>query len=411
MKVLEKRPRLLSNTFYINDFREYGKNAVQTAIDVCADAGGGMVIVPDGTWKSGAVHLKSNINIHLEDGAVIEFSDNPKDYLPTVFTRWEGVECYNYSPLIYANGCENIAVTGKGTLIGSGQAWWHWKKGLQQAAARELYLAESNGIPLKDRVYGTETAALRPSFIQPINCKNILLEGFTIKDGPMWTIHPVYCEDITVRDVSVLTTGPNTDGLNPDSCRNVLIENCTFETGDDCIAINSGMNEDGWRVDKPCENIEIRNCTMNGGHGAAVIGSAMSGGVNNVYFHDCKISGTMQGIRLKSMRGRGGYVKNVRFENIEIDNTTNQAIQINMFYEFATVEPASEVPPEFCGIEIKNIYGIGNKTGILIKSLPEKKFKNITLENIDITAENAFECSGVENIKMEDITIRKPEGR
>ena len=227
----------------------------------------------------------------------------------------------------------------------------------------------------------------------------------------MWTIHPVYCEDITVRDVSVLTTGPNTDGLNPDSCRNVLIENCTFETGDDCIAINSGMNEDGWRVDKPCENIEIRNCTMNGGHGAAVIGSAMSGGVNNVYFHDCKISGTMQGIRLKSMRGRGGYVKNVRFENIEIDNTTNQAIQINMFYEFATVEPASEVPPEFCGIEIKNIYGIGNKTGILIKGLPEKKFKNITLENIDITAENAFECSGVENIKMEDITIRKPEGR
>lgn len=165
---------------------------------------GGTVIVPRGEWQSGAIYLKSNINLHLEDGAVIIFSYKPSDYLPVVFMRWEGMECYNYSPFIYANGCENISVTGKGTLIGNGQSWWHWKKGLQHAAARELYLAESNSIPLKDRVYGTETAALRPSFIQPINCKNILLEGFTIKDGPMWTIHPVYCEDVTVR------TGINT---------------------------------------------------------------------------------------------------------------------------------------------------------------------------------------------------------
>lgn len=406
MKNFSKANSSIINMVYISDFEKYGKDTIQAAVNACADMGGGTVVVPKGEWKSGAIHLKSNINLHLEDGAIIIFSDKPSDYLPVVFTRWEGVECYNYSPLIYANGCENISVTGNGTLIGNGQSWWHWKKGLQQAAARELYLAESNGIPVKDRVFGTETAALRPSFIQPISCKNVLLEGFTIKDGPMWTIHPVYCEDVTVRGVNVLTTGPNTDGLNPDSCRNVLIENCTFETGDDCIAINSGMNEDGWRVGKPCENIEIRDCAMNGGHGAVVIGSAMSGGVNNVYFHDSKIDSTMQGIRLKSMRGRGGYVKNARFENIEIDNTTNQAIQINMFYEFATVEPASEVPPEFCGIEIRNIHGIGNKTGILIKGLPEKKLQNITLENIDLTAENAFECSDVGNINIENVTIR-----
>lgn len=393
------------NIYYVSEFEVCEKEIIQTAINACAENGGGMVVVPKGKWTSGAIHLKSNIHLHLEDGAVIVFSDRFEDYLPVVFTRWEGVECYNYSPLIYANGCENIAVTGNGTLIGNGQAWWHWKKGLQQKAARELYSAQSNGLEVSERVYGTETAALRPSFIQPINCKNVLLEGFTIKDGPMWTIHPVYCENVIVRNVDVLTTGPNTDGLNPDSCRNVLIENCTFETGDDCIAINSGMNEDGWRVNRPCENIEIRNCRMTGGHGGVVIGSAMSGGVKNIYFHDCEISGTMQGIRMKSMRGRGGYVKDVRFENIEVNGITNQAVQINMFYEFTTVEPDSDTPPEFCDITIKNVHGADNKTGILVRGLPESPVRNITLEDIALSAEEGFVCSDAEGMKMKNVVI------
>lgn len=382
-------------------------DTIQAAVNDCAENGGGTVAVPRGEWRSGPIHLRSNVELHLEDDAVISFSDRFVDYLPVVFTRWEGVECYNYSPLIYANGCENISVTGKGTLLGNGGAWWPWKKGPQQAAARELYFAQSSGLEVAHRVYGTEKAALRPSFIQPVNCKNILLEGFTVKDGPMWTLHPVYCENVTVRNVKVLTTGPNTDGLNPDSCKNVLIEGCSFSTGDDCIAINSGMNEDGWRVNRPCENIEIRNCTMNGGHGAVVIGSAMSGGVRNVYFHDCKIKDTMQGIRLKSMRGRGGYVEDVRFENIEINNTTNQAIQINMFYEFATVEPASDVPPSFHNIEIKNVCGENNETGILINGLPEQPLDRIALEHIDLGAGDGFRCSNVKNIKINDVVIRE----
>lgn len=408
--LLKTKPYSLANIMYISDFEKYGKDTIQTAVNACSKMGGGTVIVPKGEWKSGAIHLKSNINLHLEDGAVVIFSDNPSDYLPVVFTRWEGMECYNYSPLIYANGCENISVTGNGTLVGNGQSWWHWKE-LQQSAVEELCYAEFNGIPPEKRIFGTETAALRPSFIQPINCKNVLLEGFTIKDGPQWTIHPVYCDNVTVRGVTVSTHGHNTDGLNPDSCRNVLIDGCTFETGDDCIAINSGMNEDGWRVDRPCENIEIRNCIMNGGHGAVVIGSAMSGGVKNVYAHDCKIRGTMQGIRLKSMRGRGGYVDNVKFENMEINNVIEQAIQINMFYEFSTVMPKTDTPSDFRNIEIKNIRGQRAKTGIQIKGLPEHKLKNITLENINLTAENGFICSDVENIKMKNVTIRKQEER
>ena len=393
---------------HLDEFKQYGKNTINQAINVCSQNGGGDIVIPKGRWKSGAIHLKSDIHIHLEDGAEIEFSDKFEDYLPVVFTRWEGMECYNYSPLIYANGCENISVTGNGKLIGNSQNWWHWKK-LQQEAALELCYAELHCIPPEKCIYGTEKTALRPSFIQPINCKNVLLEGFEITDGPQWTIHPVYCEDVTIRNVTVSTHGPNTDGLNPDSCKNVLIENCTFDTGDDCIAINSGMNEDGWRVRRPCENIEIKNCTMNGGHGGIVIGSAMSGGVKNVYAHNCKINGTMQGIRLKSMRGRGGCVDNVRFDNIEINNTTDQAIQINMFYEFSTVKPKSNTPSDFRNIEIRNINGKNNKTGIQIKGLPEHKLRNITLENINLTAEDAMICENVENIKMNNVDIRKAD--
>lgn len=402
-RVLKSIPTL-TNVVYISDFEQHGKDTIQTAVNTCSKMGGGTVVVPKGEWKSGAIHLKSNISLHLEDGAVITFSDTPSDYLPVVFTRWEGMECYNYSPLIYANSCENISITGNGTLIGNGQLWWHWKE-LQQAAAEELCYAEFKGIPPEKRIFGTEAAALRPSFIQPINCKNVILDGFTVTNGPQWTIHPVYCENVTVRNVTVSTHGPNTDGLNPDSCRNVLIENCTFDTGDDCIAINSGMNEDGWRVNKPCENIEIKNCTMNGGHGAVVIGSAMSGGVNNVYAHNCKISGTMQGIRLKSMRGRGGYVHDIKFENMEINDVTEQAIQINMFYEFSTVMPKANAPSDFCNIEIRNVKGRNAKTGIQIKGLPEHKLRNITLETIEITAQNAFECSDVSGIEMKNIMV------
>ncbi|MBQ3427461.1 MAG: glycoside hydrolase family 28 protein [Clostridia bacterium] len=397
------------NIFEVTGSKE-DKRAIQETIDRCAECGGGTVVVPEGRWLSGKIHLKSNVCLHITDNAVISFSDDPEDYLPVVFTRWEGTECYNYSPLIYAKDCENIAITGGGTLLGNGGSWWHWKK-LQQKAALELLNMAADGVPVSERVFGTEEAALRPQFIQPINCKNVLLEGFTVIDGPQWTIHPVYCENVTIRNVNVSTHGHNTDGLNPDSCKNVLIEGSTFETGDDCIAINSGLNEDGWRVDRPCENVEIRNCTMNGGHGAIVIGSAISGGVKNIYAHDCRVNGTMQGVRLKSMRGRGGYVDGAKFENVEINNVSDQAIQINMFYEFSTVMPRTDAPSEFSNIEISNVKGHGAKTGIQIKGLPERPLKNITLENIELTADEALVCSDAENINITNTRVRKGDAQ
>lgn len=392
-------PTFPNRTFYASE-----GCSIQATINQCISAGGGTIVVPAGEWATGPLHLSDNTHLHFEDGAILIFSSNPDDYLPVVFTRWEGMECYNYSPLIYANNCKKIAVTGNGKLLGSGSDWWHWKQ-LQQEAANELCYAEYNKIPVKERVYGTKEAALRPSFLQFINCSEILIDGITLVDGPQWTLHPVYCENMIIRNVTVRTAGHNTDGLNPDSCKNVLIENCDFSTGDDCIAINSGMNEDGWRVNRPCENILIRNCVMSGGHGAVVIGSAMSGGVRNIYAHNCYIKDTMQGIRLKSMRGRGGFVENVTFENFEINNVSNESIQINMFYEFSTVVPKSNAASSFKNITIRNINGVGADTAIMLKGLPEKKLENITLEDISLKADKYLVCTDVDGLSIKNVEL------
>ena len=366
--------------------------AIQRAVNCCAEAGGGTVLITAGPWISGPIHLKSNIRLHLEKDAVVRFSSRYADYLPAVFTRWEGMECYNYSPLIYAYDCENIAITGEGLLLGGGEAWWPWKQ-LQQGAAERLCYAQSEGIPVGERMYGTETDALRPSFIQPIGCKNVLIEGVTVQDGPQWMLHPVYCENVIVRKVNVISSGPNTDGLNPDSCRNVLIEDCCFDTGDDCIAVNSGMNEDGWRVNRPCENILIRGCRMTGGHGGLTIGSGISGGVRNVYAHGCEISGTNQGIRMKSMRGRGGYVKDIWFEDIVLNGILEEAVQISMYYNYSTVVPKSDAPTRFEGIHLKNIKGNAGKTAVEIRGLPECPMGSLWMGNIRLTAKQALAVS------------------
>lgn len=383
--------------------------AFQLAIAECSRNGGGTVLAPPGVWLTGAIHLRGNVRLHLEEGSIIRFSDRAHDYLPVVFTRWEGVECYNYSPLVYAHECNNIAITGRGVLEGQGDSWWGWKK-LQQAAVTKLYNAEHDKIPVKDRVFGREQDALRPQFFQPINCKNVLVEGVTFKFGPFWTIHPVYCENVMVRNVSVITSGEgkrgvNADGLNPDSCRNVLIEGCCFNTGDDCVAINAGMNEDGWRVGKPCENVLIRHCRMGEGHGAVVIGSGMSGGARNICAYDCQCSGTDRGIRLKSMRGRGGIVENVWFDNFDMQDMRYEAIVIDMFYGASSSLPLSDALPSFRNINISNVRCGRAKKAVLLRGLPEKPLQQIALEDVHICAEEGMSVQDVENLTVKNASI------
>lgn len=377
--------------------------AFARAIKACHRAGGGTVLVPAGTWLTGPIHLRSNVNLRLEQGARVRFSTRFADYLPVVFTRWEGVECYNYSPLIYARDCENVAVSGEGILDGQGQAWWHWKK-LQGPAAKTLYDAESEGVPVDQRLFGTEETALRPQFLQPLGCRNVLVEGVTFLNAPMWTVHPVYCENVLVRGVTVRTEGPNTDGLNPDSCRSVLVEGCAFHTGDDCIAINSGMNEDGWRVGRPCENIVIRDCTMSEGHGAVSIGSGMSGGVRNVCVRECLVTGGEFGLRLKSMRGRGGYVENVYVENLRMSGLRQEAILLNMFYDASTAPSRSDAPPIFRDVHIRDVVCDGAGAGVVIRGLPEQPIERVVLKDLRLSAVEGIRCHDAVDLDFSNVS-------
>ncbi|MHC4528233.1 MAG: glycosyl hydrolase family 28 protein, partial [Planctomycetota bacterium] len=412
-----RRPSFANRSFDIRDHgaavdgKTMNTRAFAAAIAACAEAGGGKVVVPAGDWLTGPIHLKSNINLHLEKGAEIRFSTSFDDYLPVVLTRYEGTECYNYSPMIYANSCDNIAITGSGKLDGQGKAWWPLNARRKDAAKR-LY-EMTRGVPVKQRIFGSTETPLRPSFVQPINCRNVLIEGITVGSGPMWTIHPVYCENVIIRNITVITKGPNNDGVNPDSCRNVLIEYCKFDTADDAIGIKSGLNEDGWRVGRPCENVVIRNCKFGLGmptDGVVSIGSEMSGDVRNVFIHDCHFSRTQRGIRIKSMRGRGGVVENIWIRNITIDEIDGEAILLNTFYKSSAVQPFSTKPPVLRNIHIENLKCAKAEDAIRIIGLPEQPIEDVTLANVSVGAEKGLFCADVKHIMLERINIRSDEG-
>lgn len=398
------------------DIREYGavadgrtKNtkAFAKAIEACTTAGGGRVLVPAGRWFTGPIHLKSNIELHLAEGAEIIFSDRFEDYLPVVLVRVGGIELYNYSPLIYARDCENIAVTGPGKLNGNAKAWWDAMKGRETSLFFDMGAA---GVPLEERVFGTSEAAIRPSFISFVNCRNVLLEGFTIGSGPNWTIHPIYCENVIIRKVNVVTNGPNNDGIDPDSCKNMLIEHCFFDTGDDCVVLKSGYNEDGWRVGRPTENVVMRYCTGNRGHGGLVIGSEMSGDVRNVYMHDCQFDGTDRAIRIKSKRGRGGVVENIWARDLKVENMRREVIIFNMVYGSDTRQARTTKPPIFRNFDIRNVVGKGAPTAILMRALEDSPVQNVKLENIAIQSKSGVVCSNVRNIMFSNVQVTPEQG-
>jgi polygalacturonase len=345
-------PRFPKRDFPVTQFGAVGDGkqdctaAFQEAIAACNKAGGGRVVVPSGTFSTGAIHLKSRVNLYVTSDATIKFSTDVEKYLPVVFTRWEGVELMNYSPFIYAFEQENIAITGSGTLDGQSgiEHWWPWngrasygwKEGepnQRKDRAALIDMAEK-GIPVRDRLFGAGHF-LRPQFIQPYRCKQVLIEGVTIKNSPMWEIHPVLCENVTVRRVTVASHGPNNDGCDPESCKDVLIKDCYFDTGDDCIAIKSGRNGDGRRLHTPSENIIIQGCRMKDGHGGVTVGSEISGGVRNVFAEDCRMDSPNldHALRVKNNAVRGGLLENLYFRNIEVGQVAHAVITIDFNYE------------------------------------------------------------------------------
>lgn len=407
-----QRPLIPQRVFRIRDYgaieggAEINTSAFQKAIEACASNGGGRVVVPAGRWLTGPIHLQSRIELHLEEGAEVIFSDDPQLYLPPVFVRNGGVEIYNYSPLIYARDCENIAITGPGRLNGNAKAWWAWQK----LETKESYRMGASGVPVERRVFGTPEAAIRPSFIGLVSCKNVLLEGFAIGSGPNWTVHPIYCENVIIRGLNIDTHGPNNDGIDPDSCRNVLVENCTFNTGDDCLVLKSGYNEDGRRVGRPTENVVMRHCTAKGGHGGLVIGSEMSGDVRNVFVHDCDFDGTDHAVRIKSRIDRGGVVENVWVQSIRAKGMQRDVIIMNMDYAADRQDPIATKPPLFQRIYLKDITGDGAPVGIVISGLEASPIQDVYVENMTITAKKGIVVKNARDLAFDRIRVTTSEG-
>lgn len=296
--------------------------------------------------ETGPIHLKSNVNLYLEEGAIIRFSDNPDDYLPAVMTSWEGLECYNYSPLIYAFECENIGISGKGILSPVMDTWriWFKRPKAHLDALKQLYAMGSTGVHVEQRQMAKGENNLRPHLIHFNRCRNILLEDFHIRQSPFWTIHLYMCNSGLVRRLDVQAHGHNNDGIDLEMSRIFLIENCRFDQGDDAVVIKAGRNQDAWRLHTPCENIVIRNCDILNGHTLLGIGSEISGGIRNIYMTDCNAPREVHRLLfLKTNHRRGGFIENIYIENIEAgDMLRTFEIDSEVLYQWKDLVPTYE---------------------------------------------------------------------
>lgn len=376
--------------------------AFRQAIVAVQQVGGGTVLVPRGVYLVEPIDMVSNMTLHLDEGAILLFSDDP-DHYPLVDTRWEGILRQGRRPLLWAKGCENVSITGKGIIDGQGHRWWLaiQERRRQRDAARRAGTTLPANVPAPD-----DPTTRRPPLVQFRDCNNVLIDGVTMQNSPFWTCHILLSDNITVRNARFLAPedGPNTDAIDIDSCRNVLVENCYADVGDDAFTLKSGRNEDGRRVGRPTENVTIRNCTVAHAHGGVVIGSEMSGDVRNIRFHDCTFNGTDAGVRIKTMRGRGGVVEDIVARNIRMNNVGNTFI-ITMRYQNVPQEPVSERTPTVRNVLIENITAQNSRSAGIILGLEERDVENLTLRNLDITAREGMVCSYGSNVHFDGVKL------
>ena len=376
--------------------------AILAAINECNLQGGGKVLIPEGSYLSkGSIILKSHVNLHLAEGARLEFSTEASDYLPMVLTKWEGTECYNYSPLIYSYQSTNVALTGKGVIDGNGAAMFNTWKPKEKAGMDRLRQMGNDTIPVYQRVFG-EGWYLRPSMVQFFGCKNVLVEDIEIYDAPFWIVHPVYCDNVTVRGIYIDSNNYNNDGCDPESSTNVLIENVKFNVGDDGVAIKSGRDQDGWRIGQATKNLIIRNCHF--ARWAITIGSEMSGGVRNIFIEDCRIDSCRNGIYFKSNLDRGGFFENLHMRNIEADICLWGVINFRTDYHGYR---GGNYPTQFRNITIENVKcNRVDSVAIMANGVPEAKLYDIALRNIEVkSAPKATQMKNVVNLKLDNIVV------
>lgn len=416
-------------TFCITDFGAKPKDkdnlcheAINQAIIACNQKGGGIVTIPADTFYTGPITLKSNVNLHFEKGACLRFSTEKYLYKPAVLTRWEGLDCYNLRPLIYAYGETNLAITGEGTIDGQGsnESWWFmcgnaerfgWKEGMiaaKNGGRDKLIMYAENFIPVDKRQMDLEDG-LRPQLINLYHCSKVLIEGVTLRNSPFWVIHPLFCESLVVRGVKIYSHGPNSDGCDPESSKNVLIENCLFDTGDDCIAIKSGRNADGRKWNVPSENIIVRNCEMRDGHGGVVIGSEISGGYRNLFVENCRMDSPNldRVIRIKTNSCRGGTIENIYVRNIEVGECREAVLKINLLYENDERCDRS-FPPLVRNVCLENVASGKSEYGVLVVGYDD----SVNIDRISLTdcsfsnvSRKAYDIKGARNVSFRNLHV------
>ena len=385
---------------------------INRLIDSLNKNSGGTIYFPAGKYLCGPIIMKSNITLFTDAGAYILFSDNFNDYLPMVQSQWEGIRVKTFVSQIYAIDAQNISIKGEGHFEGNGKKWWDFwydvsRNNKNDSEWQKIFVAENKAILAKSAYLPQMHNFLRPPMVLFYNCKDITIEDVSFSNPPFWTIVPVYCENTTIDNVTINNPGdsPNTDGIDPCSCRNMRISNCHITVGDDCIVIKSGRDEDGREAAVPTENIAITNCTMLNGHGGVVIGSEMSGDVKRITISNCVFEGTDRGIRMKTMRGRGGVVEDIRISNIVMRNIVGEGIVMNMRYQPSEIEPISERTPAFRKIHISNVDIVDAKKGIAIYGLEEQSIDEVSFSDLSIKAENGIEANYAENIIFDNIRL------
>ncbi|MFC0558280.1 glycoside hydrolase family 28 protein [Halalkalibacter alkalisediminis] len=440
-------PDIPNRSYLITDYGAIGdgifdnSSVFKRVIEVCKDAGGGKVIIPAGVWFTGPIQLTSKLNLHLEAGALLLFSSNFDDY-PLILSSFEGEETVRCRSPLDGEGLEHVAITGNGVIDGAGEAWRPVKR-FKMTESEWEKLTQSGGVVESEVWWPTAQALegkkafqslrksgskkiedfepyrdfLRPNLLSLRRSKYILIEGPTFQNSAAWCLHPWICEQITVRNITVRNPwfSQNGDGLDLESCRYGLVENCTFDVGDDAICLKSGKDEAGRTIAKPCEDITIRGCQVYSGHGGFVIGSEMSGGIRNIHISDCTFFGTDVGLRFKSTRGRGGIVEKITIDGIRMMNMKNEAIVFHMFYELdgeevLTDEKVSEKTPIFRNIDIRNIICKGAKTAIKVNGLPEMPLANLTFHNLSITSQQGIVCSECIGAMFSNIVMNVKNG-
>lgn len=391
--------------------------AFRQAIAECQVRGGGRVLVPPGRFLTGPIHLRSNVNLHVSEGATVLFKTDPAAYLPVVLTRWEGTECYNYSPFIYAYGQRNVAITGRGTLDGQAPLgpWesWYRSGGGQGADQRELRRMGAEGVPVSERAFGAGHF-LRPNMIQFYRCQNVLISDVTILEPAMWTVHPVLCTNVMVRDITVHSTLFNTDGCDPESCSNVLITGCRFDTNDDCVAVKAGRDEDGHRIGVPSQNILVRDCMFSGRWGGITIGSEMSGGVRNVFAQRCVINSpdfpgrfpVKYPLYIKTNKLRGGFIDGVHLRHFTGGGVEREVVFVNMKYN----NQVGTRPVTVTNISVDHLTIDGARAVLNLVGLETDHMSHVHLSNSTFTRiANPDTIEFVDDLTLKNVTINGSE--